>query len=342
MGKMKLCPTCHREHSTKNFTRHVRTCKREKSKATLCTYCIKSFRNDNFKRHTIICKKSRNNLSRLQLVKNLETIRNENRTLHDRHILLAMQLCKEKDDNLQMCKEKERLRVQLCKEKDALRDQLCREKDDKLALRAQLSLTKDLMARRELEFTKQLAIRAKPAAVHNHYHQYAVHMTPWCIDPTDPSYERFLANDVLEMQEAMASLPPRALSDGYRDEYQAKADTRKRQTVFSKLVQERLGDDSPRYIVPDTSRHKGMFLMPDGTVRVDPGLSMMLQHQFMVGLGTANHACDWWFHEPLLRKQFQHMITSSAGNGAVRLKQRGCPPSAPPSPPSLGGSIVGR
>ena len=309
----KRCPKCHREHNTRSFARHVRTCKPKKPKETLCTYCIKSFRNDNFKRHTIICKKSHTNLSRLQLVNNLETIRNENRTLHDRHIVLAMQLCKEKDDKL------------------ALRDQLCREKDDKLALRAQLSLTRDRMARRELEFTKQLAIRAKPAAVHNHhYHQYAVHMTPWCIDPTDPSYERFLADDVLEMQEAMASLPPRSISDGYRDEYQAQADTRTRQTVFSKLVRKRLGDDSPRYIVPDTSRHKGMFLMPDGTVRVDPGLSMMLQHQFMVGLGTANHACDWWFHEPLLRKQFQHMITSSAGNGAVRLKQLGIAPAPPP------------
>tara|TARA_B100000787_G_scaffold91773_1_gene67813 strand:- start:559 stop:765 length:207 start_codon:yes stop_codon:yes gene_type:complete len=50
----------------------------------------------------------------------------------------------------------------------------------------------------------------------------------------------------------------------------------------------------------------------------------------MVGLGTANHACDWWFHEPLLRKQFQRMITSSAGNGGRSPEAAGDRPAPPP------------
>ena len=106
-----------------------------------------------------ICRSGKN-INRLQLLEALETFKNENKSLHS-------QLT---DLQIQMCKEKEILRVQLCKEKD-----------DNRTLCTQLSDTKDQLARQELEFTKQLAIRAKPP-VHKHYHQYTVHMTPWCIE----------------------------------------------------------------------------------------------------------------------------------------------------------------
>ena len=139
----------------------------------MCTYCNKSFRRDYYKKHMDICKSGKN-VNRLQLLETLESFKNENKSLHSQLI------------NLQ---------IQMCKEKESLRVQLCKEKDDNRALCTQLSDTKDQLARQELEFAKQLAIRAKPP-VHNHYHQYAVQMAPWCIDPADPSYERFLADDV--------------------------------------------------------------------------------------------------------------------------------------------------
>ena len=264
----------------------------------MCTYCNKSFRRDYYKKHMDICKSGKN-VNRLQLLETLESFKNENKSLQSQLI------------NLQ---------IQMCREKESLRVQLCKEKDDNRALCTQLSDTKDLMAQQELEFTKQLAIRAKPAAVHNHhYHQYTVHMTPWCIDPTDPSYERFLADDVSEMQKAMASLPPRPTANGYLDEFEAL----KRQNIFSNLVKKRLDSVQPRYVVTDQSRNKGMFLMPDRTIRVDRGLAMMMQHQFKVGLGVANNMYigNWWFQDRA-RKDFESMISSCAGNGAARLKQK--------------------
>ena len=98
-------------------------------------------------------------------------------------------------------------------------------------------------------------------------------------------------------------------------------DTMKRQDIFTHMLRKRLSDVRPRYIVPDMSRHKGMFLMPDGSVRLDPGLSMMMQHQFMIGLRIADMVCDWWFKTSQDRKQFRHMIIRTAGNGAARIKQ---------------------
>ena len=283
-----------------NFKRHVRTCKGKKSKTKqikkiMCTYCNKSFRRDYYKKHMDICKSGKN-VNRLQLLETLESFKNENKSLQSQLI------------NLQ---------IQMCREKEILRVQLCKEKDDNRALCTQLSDTKDQLAQQELEFTKQLAIRAKPA-VHNHYHQYTVHMTPWCIDPADPSYERFLVDDVSAMQKAMSSLPPRPTADEYLDEFEAL----KRQKIFSDLVKKNLAGVKPRYIVADQSRNKGMFLMPDGTARVDRGLAMMMQHQFKVGLGVANNMYigKWWFQDRA-RKNFESMISSCAGNGAVRLKQ---------------------
>lgn len=261
--------------------------------------------------------------------------------------LLRTQLGRTESNNQALVSEKAELssdKVGLATDKARLALQLCKEKDDKLALKEQLFKTRELLAQQELEFTKQLATRATTPAIHNHhYHQYAVHMTPWCIDPTDPSYERYLARDVSEMQEAMASISSTGCaiaSDDVPGEGSSSSssssghslrrhrvgggdamDYMRRQSIFSNIVKKRLDDASPRYVVPDISRHKGMFLMPDGTVRVDPGLSMMIQHQYMIGLRTTNNMCDWWFVSSAARKRFQDMISSSAGNGAIRLKQ---------------------
>ena len=194
--------------------------------------------------------------------------------------------------------------------------------EEKMLLTEEKMILKDQMASRELEYTKQLALHVKPA-VHNHYHQYAVHMTPWCIDPTHPSYNACLASDVDEMQEAMAELPPQPnYGNSISPDYEIRLDTMKRQDIFTTVLQKRLMDDRPRYIIPDMSRHKGMFLMPDGSVRLDPGLSMMMQHQFMIGLRIANMVCEWWFRTTHDRKQFRHMIIRTAGNGAVRIKHK--------------------
>ena len=301
------------------------------SKAIIvCEHCHSSFRRDNTKRHNIACKvriysekqdsvsreelehTDNNGSTRCMLNLKMALMESENEVR-----FLRTQLGRTESDNLVLETEKAELsseKVCLATDKARLALQLCKEKDDKIALREQLFQTRELLAQQELEFTKQLATSTSPAIHNHHYHQYAVHMTPWCIDPTDPSYERFLAKDVSEMQAAMASGNGRGsqgMDLGFVE----------RQNIFSNIVKKRLDDVNPRYVVPDISRHKGMFLMPDGTVRVDPGLSMMIQHQYMIGLRTANNTSDWWFLSPADRKQFQRMIASSAGNGAIRLKQ---------------------
>tara|TARA_B100000787_G_scaffold168990_1_gene158974 strand:- start:575 stop:1486 length:912 start_codon:yes stop_codon:yes gene_type:complete len=296
----KTCPKCGYRKKPNQFARHVHTCKgvgppggAVKVSTILCTFCNKYYQKKNFKRHSASCK-FRKSVVLDKLKEALEISKNEIKYLRTYNCVLA-------NEKAELACDKAKLAVQLIE-------------------------TKDRLARRELEFTKQLATRLKPAIHNHHYHQYAVHMTPWCIDPTDPSYERFLADDVTEMQLAMASLPTCShINQVYKTE---RDNARNKQYLFSEIVKRRLGDSNPRYIVPDISRHKGMFLMPDGSVRVDPGLSMMLQHQFMVGLGTANNICDWWFHEPMARKQFHRMITQFAGNAAVRLKQLKSPPVA--------------
>lgn len=315
-NQFKVCPKCKRRKKTQNFSRHVRTCKGERSATVLCTFCRKHFGKTNFKRHLEVCKyracimrqeeeQGDSGLERQRLLQSLADAEIEIKSLRQ-------QLRKKENTNSVLISVKADLALRLCKEtndKFVYAKRLSQTKE-------QLCKTKVLLAKKELEFTRRLANHTKTSnIVHNHYHQYAMRMTPWCIDPSHSSYEEFLEHDVREMREAMSILQPRlSICD-------KEMDTMHRQNIFASIVKKRIDNDMPNYIVVDIARHKGMFVMPDRTVRMDPGLLMMIHHQFKISMRIANTACDWFFLTPSTMKGFRSMITCTGGNSAFRIKQ---------------------
>lgn len=308
--KTKCCPKCNKHKRANHFARHVRRCR---GTAPLSKAVLLLLREDTVPvgKYNSVQQGQEELLQSLRLslqeaknkVISLET---DNRILKDEKAKLAVIVIKEKDDRI------------------AIKEQLTQTKEKlfqthKLFTK-RLTRTKALLAKKELEFTRRLA-NSKTTTVHNHnnhYHQYAINMTPWCIDPTHPSYTRFLERDVKEMREAMSVLPPRI---SVRDGFEMELDTKNRQTIFSRVVKHNLNISNPKFVVVDTARNKGMFVMPDHTVRMDPGMIMMLNHQFTIGVKLAITACDWWFLTSATMREFRKMITHSAGNGATRLKQ---------------------
>lgn len=212
-------------------------------------------------------------------------------------------------------REKHEVTIQMSKEKEELTRQYMKDKNELMEI---LSRMKEVFAQKELEFAKKLATQQKPIHNHSHnhyYHQYAINMTPWCIDPHHDSYEKFLEIDIKVMKEAMSILPPRpSIPD-------KTSDTMDRQRIFTNVVRKQLNAEYPCYVVVDTARSKGMFVMPDKTVRMDPGMSMMMNHQVAIGMRLAKTACDWWFLTPMKMKTFRNMVTCAGGNGAFRLRQ---------------------
>ena len=336
---MKLCPTCERTHNSKNFARHLRTCRGntpravvctycrksfrkdnlkrhirkctgEKSKAVACTHCLKSFRKDNIKRHISKCKKGdRNKTNRISLLaQRLENTNIENRSLHSRLIVLQMQLCKEKDDKLEHI------------------DRLCKEKDDKLALRHQLSATKELMARRELEFTEELSalkvrlVTATAPRTTIHNTNYVLHMIPWCLDATSPGYEACLQADSDAIRLALnAVIPANTTTDDY---YKVDEQTRgKYRSVFTKYIMDSvLHGQHPRYVVPDLARLKGVYVMPGGEVKCDIGMALFMRHHFKIQMKSPVLRYD----EYLLKKSnvlsLKRLYGSEGHSGANRVQ----------------------
>lgn len=119
----------------------------------------------------------------------------------------------------------------------------------------------------------------------HHYHRYVVHMLPWPIDPTHAGYASQLAADVEDVGGAIAADLPlgttygdfAAMSDSHRDVVALPA-----QRAFDRKVRTYLDDRYPRYVVPDTARRKGLFCTPDGGVRIDPGMAMLLTYLYAV------------------------------------------------------------
>lgn len=310
---MKLCPKCNELKSKSQFPRHLRSCKGPAKEKVMCKYCGGSFRKSYFKRHALRCKfkacvlKMKNGESNrtAEALKENEILRKSlEESLLRNHALTS--------EKAELVKEK----AELAMDKADLTMRLC---SIQIESKDKINELQTLMVRKELEYTQQLASLSHLSIVHNHYNHYALHMTPWCLDNTHPAYNKTLAEDVTEYKQHFVSLPSRS---SIMNDYDMQYDTIRRQNMFSHILKaHRLSVPKPYYIILDVARRKGLFVMPDGSVRVDPGMVMILKHQYAIGNGIDSKYTDWYF---ILLEQlncFKNMIRDVGGTNASRLKK---------------------
>ena len=139
---------------------------------------------------------------------------------------------------------------------------------------------------RLLDANAQLADLARPASTT--IINLSVHMTPWCLDPAAPEYQACLQSDAAEVERdvravvAAEAAAPAAPDDRLLDDdFRAGIANAKKRRAFLDATRRRVlaATARPRYIVPDLARHKGMFVMPDGSCRFDDGMAMLMRHQ---------------------------------------------------------------
>lgn len=300
----KVCPKCNLEKNRSQLARHMRTCKGPSSAMVACKYCDIYFRKAYLKRHMFQCK------YRLQLEnKRIRQIEELRKSLEE-SLAINNALVNEK---AQLAIEKAALAVQLCKEMDVSNAL-------KITLEERTSDLKERLSKKELEYTRHLArIRSTgPIVINNYYNHYAVHMTPWCLDPKHPDYKKTLEGDVQEYKEQFAVIPARP---PVQNDYDKQYDTRRRYIVFSNTLKTlRLGVPNPYYIILDTARRKGLFVMPDGSTRVDPGMGMIMNHHYAISNGIDPPHPDWFYLLPEHVARLKNMIKNIGGRNASRLR----------------------
>ena len=208
------------------------------------------------------------------------------------------------------------------------------EKKDNLLEKTRLELSKkesELAETRKELAERNLALvvlreekRATP--IHNHsnnYYQttYAIHMTPWGLDPASPTYKVTLDADVREIRPLMDKLSPLPNLEDFvdLDDGEKVRHSRPRQKVLFDKMRDGINLTKPRYIVLDCARQKGLFTSPDGSVKVDPRMSLLMEHQRKIAVATTRHR-GWYYEKgtpPLAR--FHDMVATDGRNGALRL-----------------------
>ena len=300
----KHCPECDREYRAKDMARHIRSCRlrMEKRRNELhCNYCSRTFNlYGNAKRHKLTCKAKG---------KYVDQTKTSNTSDTEQHLLVEM--LQKKDIELSQT-----------------RQELAR-KDIELAETRQILAKKEVeLARKDTELAKKdlalvvLQAEKRSAPVHNHnYYTYAIHMTPWGIDPASPTYEGSLDADVREIRPLMDKLTPLPSLDEFvdLDDCEKIRHSRPRQKVLFDTMRDGINLEKPRYIVLDCARQKGLFTSPDGSVKVDPRMSLLMEHQRKIAVATTGHR-GWYFQKgtpPLA--QFHDMVATNGRNGALRL-----------------------
>ena len=297
--KNKPCPECHRNYSTSRFARHVRNCRMKsarKQNDLRCEYCSATFvRPYHAKRHRLACKARDGYIEKIH-------VSNTSTSGTDRPILLEM--LQKKDIELSQTRQ------------------------ELLETQRELAKKETELAKRDMAII-ELRAEKRTAPVHNHnnYYQttYAIHMTPWGLDPSSPTYEGSLDADVREIRPLMDRLGPIPSLEEYvdLDEGEKARHSRPRQKVLFDKMRDGINLAKPRYIVLDCARQKGLFTSPDGSVKVDPRMSLLMEHQRKIAVATTPHR-EWYFKKgtpPLAR--FHDMVTTNGRNGAIRIA-KGC------------------
>ena len=286
----KTCPFCTNAISSANYARHIRRCKGPRRKP-ICSYCNKTFLINNLKRHEQYCK------TLCQAIRTndgiLDVGRNDVSGGMYQHQTILLEMLRQKDTEL-------------------------------LKTRQELADARQELALREMTIVK-LQAEKRLAPVHNHnnnnYYQmtYAIHMTPWGLDPSSPSYEGSLCADVRNVRPLMERLNPLPSLEEFvdLDENDKQRHSRPRQKVLFDAVRDGLNLDKPRYIVLDCARQKGLFTSPDGSVKIDPRMSLLMEHQRRIAVATTPHR-GWYFKKGTLSR-FHDMVATDGRNGALRI-----------------------
>ena len=280
-----------------------------------CEFCSKTFtRPDNAKRHRLTCKSMKN----IRLVPGQEI----NRSRADHHTLVVML-------------QKKDIQVELLQKRDIVLRRALEKKRIELAKKdTELAKTRQELAEKDVELAKrdtalvQLKAEKQSAPVHNHnnYYQttYAIHMTPWGLDPSSPAYEGSLRDDVRDIRPLMEQLAPLPNLEEFveLDDCDKLRHSRSRQKIIFDTVREGINLAKPRYIVLDSARQKGLFTSPDGNVKVDPRMSLLMEHQRRIAVAATPHRA-WYFKKgtPSLAR-FHDMVATDGRNVAIRIANK--------------------
>ena len=228
--RRRTCPKCHKDFLSNHFARHVRTCKGPVIDG---------------KRECLICK---------------EWILTTNMARH----ISRKHPNGEEDELTQLRTENLQLLKQLS-DKDAKladKDAKLAEKDDRLIATI---LEKDATISEKTERIHQLEmqmvkVKAKTTINNNTYNTILINMLePVSLNPKDPGYEDCMAEFVSQLQERM-----NVIGDAEKcDEYKYSSICRKTGLDFL------FNGKKTRYLLTDLARRKGVYLAPDGLLRVD-------------------------------------------------------------------------
>ena len=308
----KQCPECNRQYESTIFARHIRSCRIRKQKRIhlKCKYCSKEFiRSSNAKRHSVTCKAKNDYIEELEDKLNKAT-----------------------ETSIKMCQENAHLSLKLNKALEKSADAI--EKSAKAngkVMEMQLQLS-DM----KLDFTKKMSLKdiayekllsqKNALTINNTYNSYqnlyAIHMTPWNLDPSNPTYKTCLKTDAANMKHSIKNIPALPLLDEFvnLDNYAQQQHSKPLQRIFSRVLKDHLTSPKPSYIILDSARQKGLFKEPNGVVKVDSNMDLLLNHQREIAKSITSHRC-WYFKKGRKDfKDFQNMITTEGRNGALRIK----------------------